>query len=170
MGARTGAEFIQGLRDDREVWLGNERVEDVTTHPAFRTAIESIAHLYDMQHDAAYQERLCYPSPTSGDPVGLSFLIPRSQEDLVRRRQMVKVWADATCGMMGRSADFLNTMVTAWAAKADYFAQQGPECTQRILTYYEHCRENDLFLTHTLVDPQIDRSKKRIPNLSLNIN
>ena len=117
MGARTGAEFIQGLRDDREVWLGNERVEDVTTHPAFRPAIESIAQLYDMQHDPAYQERLCYPSPSSGDPVGLSFLIPRSQEDLVRRRQMVKVWADATCGMMGRSADFLNTMVTAWAAK-----------------------------------------------------
>ena len=161
MGARTGAEFIQGLRDDREVWLGNERVEDVTTHPAFRPAIESIAQLYDMQHDPAYQERLCYPSPTSGDPVGLSFLIPRSREDLVRRRQMVKVWADATCGMMGRSADFLNTMVTAWAAKADYFAQQGPECTRRVLAYYEHCRESDLFLTHTLVDPQVDRSKNR---------
>jgi len=55
--------------------------------------------------------------------------------------------------MMGRSADFLNTMVTAWAAKADYFAQQHPETTQRILAYYEHRRKNDLFLTHTLVDP-----------------
>ena len=43
MGARTGAEFIAGLRDQREVWLGNERVEDVTTHPAFRAAVESVA-------------------------------------------------------------------------------------------------------------------------------
>jgi 4-hydroxyphenylacetate 3-monooxygenase len=47
MGIRTGAEFIQGLRDNREVWLGNERVKDVTTHPAFRASIESLAHLYD---------------------------------------------------------------------------------------------------------------------------
>ncbi len=161
MGARTGAEFIAGLRDRREVWLGNERVEDVTTHPAFRAAVESVARLYDMQHDPAYQDTLCYPSPTSGDPVGLSFLIPRTQNDLVRRRVMSKAWADATCGMMGRSADFLNAMVTAWAAKADYFAQQSPECRERVLDYYEHCREHDLFLTHTLVDPQVDRSKNR---------
>ena len=161
MGARTGTEFTAGLRDNREVWLGNERVEDVTTHPAFRAAVESIAHLYDMQHDPAYRDTLCYPSPTSGNPVGLSFLIPRTRDDLVRRRAMSKVWADATCGMMGRSADFLNAMLTAWAAKADYFARQSPECRERVLDYYEYCRENDLFLTHTLVDPQVDRSRNR---------
>ena len=61
MGVRTGAEFIAGLRDRREVWLGNERVEDVTTHPAFRAAVESVARLYDMQHDPAYQDRAVLP-------------------------------------------------------------------------------------------------------------
>ena len=60
--------------------LATKRVEDVTTHPAFRAAVESVARLYDMQHDPAYQDTLCYPSPTSGDPVGLSFLIPRTQK------------------------------------------------------------------------------------------
>lgn len=161
MGVRTGAEFIKGLQDDREVWLGNERIGDVTTHPAFRPAIHNIARLYDLQHDADFSETLCYDSPTTGDPVGVSFLIPQTREDLTRRRVMYKVWADATCGMMGRSADFLNTMVTAWAAKADYFSKQTGECTDRVLRYYEHCREKDLFLTHTLVDPQVDRSKNR---------
>lgn len=161
MGIRTGAEFIQGLRDNREVWLGNERVHDVTTHPAFRASIESLAHLYDMQHDPTLQPRLTYSSPTTGAPVGLSFLIPRSREDLVRRREMIKLWADATCGMMGRSADFLNSMITAWAAKKEYFAQQSPECADRVWRYYEHCREHDVFLTHALIDPQVDRSKNR---------
>jgi 4-hydroxyphenylacetate 3-monooxygenase oxygenase component len=161
MGIRTGAEFIAGLRDSREVWLGNERVADVTAHPAFRGAIESLARLYDMQHEPEYRELLTYPSPTTGDAVGLSFLIPRTREDLVRRRQMIKIWADATCGMMGRSADFLNTMVTAWAAKRDYFAQQSPACAERVWRYYEDCRERDLFLTHALIDPQVDRAKNR---------
>lgn len=132
MSVRTGAEFIQGLRDDREVWLGNERGKDVTTHPLFRPAIESLARLYDMQHEAAYRDLLPYPSPTSGKRAGLSFLIPRTCEDLVRCRQTIKVWADATCGMMGCSADFLNTMVTAWVAKSDYFAQQNSECAERV--------------------------------------
>ncbi len=161
MGVRTGTEFIAGLRDSREVWLGNERVTDVTAHPAFRGAIESLARLYDMQHELAYRELLTYPSPSTGDPVGLSFLIPRTRKDLARRRQMSKTWADATCGMMGRSADFLNTMVTAWAAKRDYFAQQSPECAERVWRYYESCRERDLFLTHALIDPQVDRAKNR---------
>src|SRR5262245_13734862 len=162
MGVRTGSEFIAGLRDSREVWLGNERVQDVTTHPAFRGSIESLARLYDMQHDPALHSKLTYQSPTSGKPVGLSFLIPKTREDLFRRRQMIKLWADATCGMMGRRADFLNTMLTAWAAKSAYFAQQSPECAERVLRYYEHCREQDLFLTHALIDPQVDRTKNRV--------
>lgn len=161
MGARTGAEFIAGLRDSREVWLGNERVTDVTTHPAFHGAITSLARLYDMQQDAAYRDALTYPSPTTGNPVGTSFLIPHTREDLARRRRMIKTWADATCGMMGRSADFLNTMVMAWAAKRDYFAKQNPECAERVWRYYEFCREHDVFLTHALLDPQVDRSKNR---------
>lgn len=161
MGVRTGAEFIRGLQDDREVWLGNERVKDVTAHPYFRPAIDSLARLYDLQHHTAYQDVLTYRSPTSGQPVGVSFLIPRTRDDLARRRRMIKTWADATYGMMGRSADFLNTMVMAWAAKSDYFAQQSPECAERVLRYYEYCREHDVFLTHALIDPQVDRSKNR---------
>ena len=77
MGIRTGAQFIEGLRDNREVWLGSERVKDVTTHPAFRAPIESLAQLYDMQHDPALQPLLTYSSPTSGDPVGLSKAISK---------------------------------------------------------------------------------------------
>lgn len=161
MGVRTGAEFVRGLQDGREVWLGAERVQNVTTHPYFRPAIESLARLYDMQHEAAYRDVLTYCSPTSGQPVGVSFLIPRTQDDLARRRRMIKTWADATYGMMGRSADFLNTMVMAWAAKSDYFAQQSPACAERVLRYYEYCRERDVFLTHALIDPQVDRSKNR---------
>jgi 4-hydroxyphenylacetate 3-monooxygenase len=155
------------------VWLGNEQVKDVTVHPAFRAPIESLARLYDMQHDPELQPLLTYPSPTTGDPVGLSFLIPHTGEDLVRRRQMIKLWADATCGMMGRSGDFLNSMITAWAAKKDYFAQQSPENAERVWRYYEHCREHDVFLTHALIDPQVDRSKNRAeqedPDLCLGI-
>ena len=92
MGVRTGTEFVAGLRDSREVWLGDERVSDVTAHPAFCGAIESLAHLYDMQREPEYRELLTYPSPITGEPVGLSFLIPRTREDVIRRRRMIRCW------------------------------------------------------------------------------
>ena len=47
----TGAEYLESLRDGREVYIYGERVKDVTTHPAFRNAAASIALLYDALHD-----------------------------------------------------------------------------------------------------------------------
>jgi 4-hydroxyphenylacetate 3-monooxygenase len=43
----TGSEFLESLRDGREVYIYGEEVEDVTTHPAFRNAAASVAQLYD---------------------------------------------------------------------------------------------------------------------------
>lgn len=43
----TGAQYLEGLRDGREIWLNGERVNDVTTHPAFRNGARSVARLYD---------------------------------------------------------------------------------------------------------------------------
>ena len=54
----TGAEYLESLRDGREVYVYGERVKDVTTHPAFRNAARSIARLYDALHDAKTRELL----------------------------------------------------------------------------------------------------------------
>src|SRR5689334_22591200 len=116
MAVRTGKQFIDGLRTrPREVWLRGKRVDEVTAHPAFRRPVERLAQLYDMQHDPAYADILTAPSPSSGQPVGTAFLAPRSHADLVKRREAFRVWAEATFGMMGRSPDFMNTVLLAFA-------------------------------------------------------
>src|SRR5438105_5410047 len=51
---RTGAQYREGLRDGREVWIDGERVGDVTAHPALRPVIDIRARMYDMQHEQAY--------------------------------------------------------------------------------------------------------------------
>lgn len=159
MPARTGKAFIEGLREQRrEVWIGGERVQDVTTHPAFRNIVRSVAALYDLQHDPAHREEMTYISPSSGDRVGLSFLVPRTREDLLRVRRMMKVWADYSGGMMGRSPDYLNRALMAFAAAADYCGENDPRFAQNVRRYYEEVRERDLCLTHTLINPQANRS------------
>jgi 4-hydroxyphenylacetate 3-monooxygenase len=165
MGARTGRQYIKGLQDQqREVWLGGERIKDVTTHPGLANGVRSIAALYDMQHDRLRDE-MTYVSPTSGERVGLSFIIPRTREDLQRRRDMMLHWARATCGMMGRSPDFMNVTFAAWAGAANYFAQGRPEFGDNIRRYYEYIRENDLTLTHALINLQRSRNVSGAFNL-----
>jgi 4-hydroxyphenylacetate 3-monooxygenase len=158
MGARSGAEYLEGLRDDRSVWIDGERVADVTRDPRLARGIRSVAALYDLQLEPARLESMTYPSPTSGDRVGLSHLQPRCVDDLVRRRTMFKTWAEWSAGMMGRSPDFLNAMIMGCAANADYFARLDPAFGANIRRYHEQVREQDLCLTHALVAPQVNRA------------
>ena len=159
MPARTGEQFIEGLRaQPREVWIGGARVDDVVTHPAFRNVVRSVAALYDLQHDPARREEMTYVSPSSGERVGVSFLAPRTRDDLMRVRRMMKVWADASGGMLGRSPDYLNRALMAYAAAADYCGENDPRFAPNVRRYYEVVRERDLCLTHTLIHPQANRS------------
>ena len=119
MPAKTGQQYINGLRErPAEVWLRGERVKDVTTHPALRGGVRSMAALYDLQHDTDLRDEMTFASPSSGMPVGLSFIIPRSHEDLERRRAMMARWAGLGCGMMARTPDFMNVSIAGWAGAA----------------------------------------------------
>src|SRR5919106_3447903 len=164
MPARTGQEYIAGLRERAAaVYIHGEEVKDVTTHPALRNGVETLASLYDMQHDTALRNAMTYASPTTGEPVGLSFITPRTIQDLERRRAMMAHWARASCGMMGRTPDFMNVNMMAMAAAGDYFAQNRPEFKDNIQRYYDYIREHDLVLTHTLVNLQRNRSPLATP-------
>ena len=77
MAVRTGAQFLQGLRDDRSIWLEGERVADVTAHPHLARMAQTLAKIYDLQHDPALHEVMTYRSPTSGQDTAVSYLIPR---------------------------------------------------------------------------------------------
>src|SRR5437867_9217276 len=168
MPARTGRQYFNGLREqDREVWLAGERVKDPTTHPGLKNGARAIASLYDMQCDPKLRDEMTYVSPTTGDRVGLSFIIPRTREDLEKRRVMMLNWASTTCGMMGRSPDFMNVTYAAWAGAADYFAQGlgRPEFADNMRNYYEYIRENDLTLTHSLINLQRSRTVSGVFNL-----
>jgi 4-hydroxyphenylacetate 3-monooxygenase len=159
MGIRTGKELLQSLRDGRRIQIDGEPVKDVTADPRLAGAAHSLAELYDLQHDPELAGRMSFTSPANGAPVGLSFIEPRSVDDLIRRRDMVKTWMDRTCGMFGRSPDFMNIFVTGLASAAAAFGDKDRRFADNLRAYHAHIRDNDLCLTHTLVNPQVDRSK-----------
>lgn len=157
MGARRGEEVLAKLRDrPHEIWHRGERVTDVTRHEGFKSGARSLAALYDLQWQ--FPEEMLFDSPDSGQKVGRSFLIPRNREELKSISRMMKRWADFSFGMMGRSPDYLNRAISAYAGGAQFLAQADPRFGENAKNYHRYMRENDFSLTHTLINPQSNRA------------
>lgn len=158
MGARTGVEYIAGLHDDREVWLGGERVEDVTTHPAFAGTVGSVARLYDLQHEKG--DVCLFPHPETGEPTNRSHGIPRSAQDLARRHDALEVAARFSVGLLGRSPDYLNVTFAGHAGRSDIWAGRdggNAEGAANLVRYQDELARRDLALTHTIIRPTVDK-------------
>lgn len=156
---RSGKAYVEGLRDGRKVFIDGEFVADVTAHPAFRGAVQSISRLYDMANDPQNAGTMTYPSPRTGEPVNLSFLIPRSEEDLRRRRVALRQAAEMSLGFIGRGPEHVAGFLAGWAGRSDVFEAGGEQYAKNIVNFYDHVRDNDLFCAYAIVPPQIDRSK-----------
>ena len=160
MGIRTGKQYIEALKKVKaEIYMNGRRVEDVTEEPIFQGPIRTVAELYDMQFDPKFKDITTYPSPTTGNPISMAFMVPYTKEDLIKKRQYFKLRADQNFGTFGRSPDFTNGLVTGWYQGSANFARMGEQYGQNAIDYYEYVSENDLFLTHVLVGPQVDRSR-----------
>ena len=159
MPARNGQQYIDRLKErPPALYLRGEKVKDPTSHAGLSGGVKTVARLYDLQHDPSVGSQMTYASPTTGDQVGLSFITPKNAGDFDARRGMMRNWARVSCGMMGRTPDFLNVSLMAMAEAGDYFGEDRPEFKQNIRNYYEKVREEDLVLTHTLVNLQRSRA------------
>ena len=163
LGAMTGARYIESLKDGRAVWLDGEKVQDVTSHPAFSGMVNELARIYDLQNSNEYQDQMTFVSPETGTRTSVSWLLPRSMEDLKAKRRNSEVWNQQCWGQLGRGPDILAPYIIAlYNARESFSDASHSKCDfgENISNYYHYCMENDLFLTHALGDPQVDRSEQ----------
>src|SRR5919204_6612916 len=121
LGAMTGQRYIESLRDGREVWLDGKRVDDVTTHPAFKGMVRALADVYDQQN-GEYRDEMTYVDPESEVRTSLSWLIPQSREDSHRKRVNSQLWNMLTWGQLGRSPDILAPFIGNMVPRAEVFS------------------------------------------------
>ncbi len=139
-----------------ELWHRGRKVSDVTTEEGFASGVRSLAARYDLQHREP--DRLLFASPETGDPVGLSFMIPETSDELVRVGDSMHRIAEFSFGMAGRDPSYLNRAMSAYSAAAAWLdsAHDGGGANAR--AFHREMRERDLALTHTLINPQINRA------------
>lgn len=159
MGLRRGSDYVAGLRDGRRLYAGGERVEDVTSHPRFRGVVAELAAHYDRHFDPELQDELTFCVPETGERASTSFLIARDWPGIEQRVRGERLRAERTYGLMGRLPDFMNAFVSDMAAAPAPLGRRDPAFAENARRYHAWCRDHDACLTHTLVDPQIDRAQ-----------
>ncbi|WP_370458015.1 4-hydroxyphenylacetate 3-monooxygenase, oxygenase component [Thalassobacillus sp. CUG 92003] len=155
---RTGRSYINSINKlQTQIWYDGKKVTgNISEHPAFKGVMQSQAALYDLQ--AKHEQDMTFDSDLTGNKVGLSYLIPKTKEDLAQRRNMIQRWAKASGGVMGRSPDYMNTVLAAFASSVDLL-KGGKNCyPDRLLKFYEYASKQDLSFTHTFINPQVNRS------------
>ncbi|WIM11091.1 4-hydroxyphenylacetate 3-hydroxylase N-terminal domain-containing protein [Enhydrobacter sp.] len=162
MAARTGEQFLRGLKGDREIWVGGERVRSVVDHPALRGAAHALAEVFDLQHRHA--DDCLMADPQTGEPINVSHMIPRSRDDLQRRHRGLERVAEFSAGLMGRTPDYMNVTYAGFAGRADEWAVNGnEEGSANLVRYQKKLAREDLSLTHTIVHSTVDAAKGKYP-------
>lgn len=152
----TGSEYLEGLKDGREVWIHGERVKDVTTHPAFRNSARSVARLYDALHDPKQKSVLTTPTDTgNGGFTHPFYKAPRSRKDLVAARDAIAAWQRLGFGFMGRSPDYKASFLATLGANSEFYAPYQANAQR----WYKLAQERVLYLNHAIVHPPIDKHK-----------
>jgi 4-hydroxyphenylacetate 3-monooxygenase len=167
---KSGQDHLASLRDGRRVYIGGELVDDVTAHPAFRNAATSFAMLYDRK--AAPENREIMSFEEDGEVFSTYFLMPKTQDDLVRRMETHRRIAEWSHGLLGRSPDHVTSFVTGLAMKPAMFDDIRPGFGKNIVDYYNYMRANDIFATYTVLPPQgarkpelYEREGMKVPTL-----
>jgi 4-hydroxyphenylacetate 3-monooxygenase len=152
----TGAEYLESLRDGREIWLYGERVKDVTTHPAFRNTVRMIARLYDALHQPATKDILTTETDTGNGGYTHRFYRPsRTWQELVGARDAIAAWARITYGWVGRSPDYKAAFLATLGANSAFY-EPFEENARR---WYKKVQEEVSFVNHAIVNPPVDRDK-----------
>lgn len=150
----SGKEYLESLKDGRQVFLNGKKIDDVTEHPAYRNSARSIAKMYDALHDKETRDIL-----TTENEFGVRthkfFKTPNSSEDLLEARDAIAEWSKINYGFMGRTPDYKASFLGQLNAYADYY--EGFEDNAK--AWYKKATEQVPFVNHTVINPQVDRSK-----------
>jgi 4-hydroxyphenylacetate 3-monooxygenase len=155
---KNGHAHSESLRDGRAVYIDGRRVEDVTVDPAFRNAVASIASLYDFVSAPERADLMTFTAE-NGSRANRIWQLPHSLAELVERRHALEAWAELHGGFIGRGPDHVASCISAMFMGTEAFEAYDPQRAAAVADYYRFARDNDVYLTYALINPQADRSK-----------
>jgi 4-hydroxyphenylacetate 3-monooxygenase len=157
---RTGDQYRESLRDGREIWIDGERVEDVTTHPAFKPIVDIRARIYDLAHEDATSDVMAYKDAETGELCPVGSKPPTSKQDWYAKRDAVDTVFDDIGGVVTRVGD--ETVGEMWSLYdgQDVLNEIDPTFSENIKNHVRRAALLDPFHVSANTDPKGDRSKR----------
>lgn len=156
---KTGAQHIASLQDGRAVYINGKHAGDVTVHPAFRKSVQSVGSLYDFQARPENLPLMTYETDGAGQRANRIWQLPASYGDLVERRNALVAWTEIHGGFLGRAPDHVASCIAGMYMGIEVFEAYDPARAKALADYYRYARDNELYLTYVIINPQADRSK-----------
>src|SRR6202161_4575337 len=154
---RTGRQYLDSIRDSREVYINGERVGDLAQHPMCKPLIDIRARIYDMQHEAATRTVLAYQD--DGEWNAVANKLPRSQEDWWLKRRATDTILEAIGGIVTRVGDEAVGDMWSLFDGQDVLNEVDPKFSANIRHHIQAVLTNDPFHVSANTDPKGDRSK-----------
>lgn len=157
---RTGEEYRESLRDGREVWIDGERVEDVTTHPAFKPIVDIRARIFDLAHEDATREVMSYVDGETGERCPVGAKLPLTKADWTAKRVAVDTVLDDVGGIVTRVGD--ETVGEMWSLYdgQSVLNEIDPAFSEHIRHHVRHAAIADPFHVSANTDPKGDRARR----------
>ncbi len=155
---RTGKQYRESLRDDREVYMDGKRVLDVATHPQFKPLIDIRARIYDLQHEAEFQDLMTFKEDGERFPVGNQ--IPLEEAHWQAKRKAVDIVMKDIGGVVTRVGDETVGEMWSLADGADVLNEIDPRFADNINRHIRLAVQDDPFHVSANTDPKGDRSLK----------
>jgi 4-hydroxyphenylacetate 3-monooxygenase len=154
---RTGRQYLDSLRDGREIYIDGKRVADVTRHPSFKPLVDIRARIYDMQHEAATRDILSYQE--NGEWNAVANKLPRTQQDWWDKRKATDTVLDSIGGIVTRVGD--ETVGEMWSLfdGQDLLNEVDERFSANIRRHIDEVLRGDPFHVSANTDPKGDRSK-----------
>ncbi len=171
---KTGEEYKESLKDNRQIWVGGEKLKSVYDEPALASGIDLLASMFDDQFTEEHAEATTYYDEKAGAVLSRSWQIPRTKEDLAARRKMIEYTSLKTAGTFGRPPDLAPSIVVGLYAYLPTFKKKksliegiDPDFAENIERYMEFGQNNNLTASESLAGPQADRSSPKASEASL---
>jgi 4-hydroxybutyryl-CoA dehydratase/vinylacetyl-CoA-Delta-isomerase len=156
MGLRSAEEFLEGLRDAREVYFQGEPVTDVVDHPELGRAVRHAALDFSLAEDPGLSS-LAIAGDDEGE-YSAYFRVPRSGEDLLMRSRLI----EAGTRLGGTLVLLVKEIGTdALFGLMRVLARHGEtESLARVHAFHREARDHDWALAVAQTDVKGDRSKR----------
>lgn len=155
----NGKQYVDRIDSlNSEIWIEGKRcTEQLSKSSPFKGIIASKAALYDYQCLPSNRD-LFWREDKGGHKYGFSYSQPQSVEDLIKRRRATQQWAKLNAGLIGRPPDYMNTLIMTLGSASPYLSTGNKLFGENMKAIYELAKTKDLSITHTFVNPQINRS------------